>query len=50
VGRFVQVPTVVDAAARAGCLEVDLFPPILTDIGDVEVAVGAVEEELPRVA
>src|SRR5205814_8525197 len=44
------VPAVVLAALRGSGLEVDLFPDVLADVGDVEVARFPVERERPRVA
>ena len=49
VAALVAVPAVVDAADAALDV-VDLFPRVLADVADPEVAVGAVEGEAPRVA
>ncbi len=49
MGSFQVVPSPV-LATNAGFGEVDLFPVILADVGDVHVAGLAVEGELPRVA
>src|SRR5690606_8260476 len=43
-------PTVILAAGAGGRLEVDLFPVILPDVGNVEVAGLLVEAEAPGVA
>jgi hypothetical protein len=43
------VPAIVLTARTGGGLEVDLFVPVLSDVGDPEVAGVAVERETPRV-
>src|SRR4029450_10410177 len=49
-GTLEDVPAVVLAAA-AGCrLEVDFLDGALADVGDVQIAVGAVEREAPWIA
>lgn len=46
LGAFTRGPAVV----AAGNHDVDLLPAVASDVGQVEVARGAVEGELPRVA
>src|SRR5690606_23761961 len=50
VGAFHQAPAVVFAAGAVGRLEVDLFEPVLADVGYPHVAGFAVEREAPGVA
>src|SRR5205814_3129391 len=50
VPAFHDVPAEVDAAGDRRGHEVDLLEEVLPDVGDVEVAGGAVEGVPPRVA
>src|SRR5204863_6596259 len=50
VVAFHAGPAVVLSAGRRAQLEVDLFPVVLADVADPEVAGGGVEREAPRVA
>src|SRR4051812_1322661 len=45
-----DAPAVVAAAAAASRLEIDLFPCVLADVRDEEVAGQPIEAETPRVA
>src|SRR6266542_4063753 len=50
LATLVDAPAVVLAALAGRGLQVDLFDLVLAHVGDVEIAIGAIEREAPRVA
>ena len=45
-----NTPSVILPSCAPRCLEIHLFPPVLSDISDIKVARSPVEREAPRIS
>ena len=45
-----NTPSVILPSRAPRCLEIHLFPPVLSDISDIKVARSPVEREAPRIS